>query len=129
MKNKKRIFSDKIWKLFQKNRYDKIIKLLKAELKIDPHDHWVLTELGTAYYEKRQYKKALSYAKRALAEASWCPKVLWDYAGTISALGQKKKAIIVWKSLLERGVKKIANGECGEGLALTKMLLNDCRYR
>ena len=44
-------------------------------------------------------------------------------------LGRYKRAITIWKRLLEKGVDNIAHDECGEGISWAKSLINDCRYR
>lgn len=44
-------------------------------------------------------------------------------------LENEDEAIAVWKQLLRKGAKKIAFGECGEGIRHTESLLNDARYR
>jgi tetratricopeptide (TPR) repeat protein len=103
--------------------------LIRQELRKHPHEHWLLTQLSGTYYEEKKYRRALEFVKKALAEAPNCPLVLWDYAGTLDALGQKRKAISIYKKLLARGVDAIANNECGEGHDWAASLLADCKYR
>lgn len=126
--NNKKI-QQKIWAYFKSNQYDQAIRFIKSKLRLEPRNHWLLTRLGTAYYEKHEYKKALIYCKRALQIKLNCPLALWDYAGTISSLGRKKEAINIWAKIINRGITRIAYDECGEGLIFAKSLINDCRYR
>lgn len=129
MKKKNKKSDQKVWNYFKRNQYNQAIHFIKSKLLLDPRNHWLLTRLGTAYYEKHEYRKALKFCKRALRIKPECPLALWDYAGTISSLGRKKEAINVWKKIIKRGIKKIAYDECGEGLVYAKSLINDCRYR
>jgi len=104
-------------------------QLIRAALRKEPDSHWLLTRLGLTYYEEGNYEKALFYEAQALRLAPRCPLVLWDYAGTLDMLGQNRKAIAIYRKLIKRGVDKIANGECGEGMAWARGLVADCLYR
>ncbi len=102
---------------------------IRAELKLTPEHHWLLTRLGGTYYEERKYLTALRYAERARARAPKCSLVLWDYAGTLQMLGRHREAVSVYSRLIRRGPRRIANGECGEGLARARGLVADCHLR
>ena len=104
-------------------------QLIRAALRKEPDSHWLLTRLGLTCYEERNYEKALFYEAQALRLAPRCPLVLWDYAGTLDMLGQNRKAIAIYRKLIKRGVDKIANGECGEGMAWARGLVADCLCR
>lgn len=104
-------------------------RAVRAKLRSSPKNHWLLTRLGLTYYEERRYKQALKYSLRALAEAPNCPLALWDYAGTLEMLDQTQAALKVYLHLVRRGVRKIAFGDCGEGLAWARGLVADCHYR
>jgi predicted Zn-dependent protease len=104
-------------------------RLIRAALRKEPDDHWLLTRLGLTYYEEHNYKKALFYETQALKLAPKCPLVLWDYAGTLEMLGRDKEAIAIYRKLVKRGVDKIAYGECGEGRTRARGLVADCLYR
>jgi len=104
-------------------------QLIRAALRKEPDSHWLLTRLGLTCYEEHNYEKALFYEAQALRLAPRCPLVLWDYAGTLDMLGQNRKAIAIYRKLIKRGVDKIANGECGEGMAWARGLVADCLYR
>jgi tetratricopeptide (TPR) repeat protein len=107
-------------------------RVIRRELRKNPDEHWLLSQLGNTYYEERKYKQALKYAEMALAQAPGCPLILWDYANALDMLGRKQEAIGVYGDLLARGVRSIArgdSGECGEGMAWARSLLADCKYR
>ena len=104
-------------------------KLIKADLKTDPNNHWLLTRLAATYYEQRKYGTALRISKRAVQLMPNCPLVLWDLAGAFEMCGEETKAILIWKDLLKLGESDVAYNECGEGLRWARSLLNDCRYR
>src|SRR5438046_2067728 len=109
--------------------YAKARKLIEAELAEKPEDHWLLTRLGTTYYEEGKYAKALAIARRAHELAPRCPLVLWDLAGSLDMTGDEKAAVAIYRQLLQRGVKAVANDECGEGAEWATALLTDCLYR
>lgn len=121
--------SRRIASLLDKECWPAARKVILQELEHDPANHWLLTRLSLTFYEQREYKKALSYVKRALALRPDCPLVLWDYAGTLAMLGKTKAALNVYQKLIDRGVESIAYDECGEGLDWAMQLLNDCHYR
>lgn len=121
--------SKEIEKLIADEKWKDVRKLIRAALRKEPGDHWLLTRLGTTYYEVFDYEKALFYSKQALELAPNCPLVLWDYASDLDMLGRTKEAIAIYKKLVKRGVEGIAYGECGEGLAWARGLVADCLYR
>jgi len=123
--------NDKIQKLSDlrdNEEWNKAIKLAKSLLKHSPKNHWLLTNISSSYYEARQYATALRYAEKALKIAPACPLVLWDYAGSLDMLEREREAIRIWEKLLNRSIKSMAFGLCGEGMKWTESLLNDCRY-
>lgn len=104
-------------------------KLIKAELKLDPKDHWLLGRLALTYYEQRKYKQALHWDVMALQEAPYCPLLIWGYAGTLAMLDRNDKALLLYRWLLEWGEERLAYGECGEGIRWARALIADCHYR
>jgi hypothetical protein len=55
--------------------------------------------------------------------------VLWDYAGTLDAIGRTTEAIKLYGRLLGKGVEAVAYEECGEGISWAIALLTDCCFR
>ncbi len=103
-------------------------RILLEKLKKEPNDHWLLSRLGSVYYEQRKYRKALEYSKKALALAPDCPLVLWDLAGPLFATGKVRAAWQIYRGLLNKGPEKIAKGPCGEGLSWANSLMVDCIF-
>jgi tetratricopeptide (TPR) repeat protein len=104
-------------------------RLILKELQATPNSHWLWATLSLTYHEQHQYEKSLQCAEKALSLAPHCPLVLWHYAGALYMHGLAKEALVVWKNLLRKGVKTVANNECGEGIVSARRLLNDCNYR
>jgi len=104
-------------------------KLIKAELKHDPKDHWLLGRLALTYYEQRKYKQALHWDVMALQEAPYCPLLIWGYAGTLTMLDRNDEALLLYRWLLSWGEEQLAYGECGEGIRSARALIADCHYR
>ncbi len=120
---------DPIEALIEQQKWVDARRAIQEELKKDPENHWRLTRLSTTYYEQGDYETALPWVEKARALAPDCPLVLWDYAGTLDMLGREREAIDVYRSLLQRGAKAIAEDECGEGSEWATGLLTDCVYR
>lgn len=104
-------------------------RLIKAELKSSPKDHWLLSRLALTFYEQRQYKRALFWDAKALHESPYCPMVIWGYAGALDMLGRHSQSLSLYRYLLSWGEKQLAYGECGEGIVDARSLLADCHYR
>ena len=104
-------------------------RLIREWLRRSPDDHWLLTRLSLTYYEQEQYRKSLKYVTQALQVAPYCPLAVWDYAGTLDMLGRKKRALQIFQWLASWGEKRIAFGECGEGIRFARSLIADCYYR
>ncbi len=104
-------------------------RLIREGLRKSRDDHWLLTRLSLTYYEQKQYRKSLDYVIQALQIAPYCPLAVWDYAGTLDMLKRKKKALQIFQWLISWGEKRIAYGECGEGIRFARSLIADCYYR
>jgi tetratricopeptide (TPR) repeat protein len=115
--------------LILEGKYDEAIALLRKELKQLPHAHWDLTQLSSAYYEKRKYKLARRYAEKSLSLKPNCPNTMWHYAGVI-VLFDIQKAYEVYRKLLKKGIGGLDRMACcNEGHERNLGLLNDCRFR
>jgi tetratricopeptide (TPR) repeat protein len=104
-------------------------KLIRAELKREPKNHWLLGRLALTYYEQRKYDRALHWNVIALNEAPYCPLLIWDYAGTLHKLDRNHEALLLFRWLLSWGEEQIAFCECGEGIRWARALIADCHYR
>ncbi len=102
---------------------------IRTELRKSPTSHWLLSRLALTYYEQRNYQRALETEQRALDLAPRCPLCLWGLAGAHDMLGHRAKAEALYTRLIRRGVKRIAHGECGEGVPSARGLVADCWYR
>ncbi len=122
-------FSQRIWELLSGDEYDEARALLLDELRRFPDDHWVLTTIAVTYYEQRDYERALEYNLEAIELAPTCPAVLWDYANTLDMLEREEEALRIYRSLLRKGIRRIAHGQCGEGMRWAKGLVTNVHYR
>ena len=113
----------------KRNDWPHARRLVRAELRKKPDSHWLITRLSLTHYEERDYERSLAVLGRAYKLAPSCPLVLWDLAGTFDMLGRHDEAIAIYRRLLRRGVKSVAFGDCGEGIAWARGLLADCWYR
>jgi tetratricopeptide (TPR) repeat protein len=111
------------------NDWPRARRLIRERLRGERDNHWLLTRLSLTYYEQKQYRKSLQYVTQALQIAPYCPLTVWDYAGTLDMLRRKKKALQVFRWLISWGEKRMAYGECGEGIRFARSLIADCYYR
>jgi tetratricopeptide (TPR) repeat protein len=103
-------------------------KILLAELKNDPDNHWLLARLSSVYYEEKNYGDALKYIVRAKKLMPACPLVQWDLAGTLLATGQVQNALEIYEGLLRKGPTRLINNPCSEGKEWAVSLLVDCFF-
>jgi hypothetical protein len=118
-----------IEKAIKKNDWKGARRLIQKSLRSEPDSHWLLTRLGLTYYEEGDYERALAFESRAYEIMPQCPLVLWDMAGTLEMLGRYAEAVAFYRQLVKRGVKRVAYGDCGEGLKWAQSLICDCWYR
>jgi tetratricopeptide (TPR) repeat protein len=67
--------ASKIERLIEAEDWPAARRAIRAELRSDPKNHWLLTRLELTYYEEKDYQQALACERRALAEAPKCPLV------------------------------------------------------
>jgi tetratricopeptide (TPR) repeat protein len=120
---------DKIESLIAADAWTEAREVICDVLRDSPKDHWLLSRLALTFYEQFDYETALEYDVKALNLAPRCPLALWGYAGSLEMLGRTDEAIKIYCRLVRRGAKKIASGDCGEGLARARGLMADCLYR
>jgi tetratricopeptide (TPR) repeat protein len=104
-------------------------RLIKAELRLDPKDHWLLSRLALTYYEQRRYEQALYWDAMALHEAPYCPLAIWGYAGALDMLGRNSESLALYRWLLSWGEEYLAYCDCGEGIRSARRFIADCHYR
>jgi tetratricopeptide (TPR) repeat protein len=115
--------------LVRAERWSEARQAITVELRSDPQNHWLVSRLALTFYEQRRYKDALIHNERALELNPRCPLSLWDYAGTLQMLDRDIEAADVYRRIIRRGAKRIANDPCGEGLARSRGLIADCHLR
>ncbi|TAD96962.1 MAG: hypothetical protein EAZ97_13205 [Bacteroidetes bacterium] len=125
----KALSQQKIFAYIAEGNYAKARKLLKNQYKKEAESYWLMTMIGSTYYEEKNYSKALFWAEKAMIEGKNDPLVLWDYAGVLAMENQLEKAMEIWLQLLAWGTKKVGLELCSEGILWAKSLLNDCRFR
>lgn len=120
-------------KLIMQDKYDEAIALAKKELRRLPCtaertnddyglEHWYLMHISSAYYEKRNYRRALLYAEKALELYPNCPLALWHYCGPLCMLDRYDEAIGIYKSLTRGDFDSFLCAKPDAGLK------TDCRF-
>ena len=102
--------------------------LIKQELAADPDNHWLLTQLGSTFYEQRRYREALEPLLAARAVVPDCPLALWHLAGTLDALGKPREASAIYTWLL-RSDASPDDDPCWESAEWAAALKADCTFR
>jgi tetratricopeptide (TPR) repeat protein len=116
-------------RLSSENKYDEARQRLMDWLKKNPQDHRALYRLARTYIPEENYEKIAEYLEQSLEIEPRCPTALSDYSYVLYMLNRNTEAFQVCKSLLQRGVKRLANyRECKPGLRKAKGFVNDCRF-
>lgn len=122
------MLSKRISEYFEKENWDAIIETLKSIIEKEPNDHWMLTQIASAYYEKGDYGTAYKFIVDAMSCQDDCPLVLWHLASIFRMRGRQEDAVTIWEELINRGEDKLAFDKCGEGLSWARSLIADCKY-
>jgi tetratricopeptide (TPR) repeat protein len=120
-------FSKKIYRLFEREEWRAARRLLERDLKQDPTNHWLLTQLGVTFYEQRRYREALKLFQESRAIVPDCPLTLWNLAGALDALGRHRAAIRILTWLLESKTSA-EDDPCWESQEWTDALKADCVF-
>lgn len=104
-------------------------RLIRADLRREPENHWLLARLSLSYYEEFDYRRALTLAQQALDLAPRCPLARWELAGALEMLGRLRSAARGYRMILRPGIESVARGPCGEGRGWARALVADCWYR
>jgi tetratricopeptide (TPR) repeat protein len=121
-------FSDRINDLFRQDEWEKARQLLERERQKDPHDHWLLTQLGVTFYEQKRYEESLQLFLASLRIVADCPLTLWHLAGTLDALGKHTDAWRIYTWLLE-SKRSPEEDPCWETQQWADSLKTDTVYR
>jgi hypothetical protein len=85
--------------------------------------------LSLAYYEAKEYDKALKCSQTAVELEPGCALVLWHYAGSLFTSNKGHLALPIWIRLLDMDVEDIAFGYHGEGMDRALQLVYDVHYK
>ncbi len=128
--------SQQINRLFAKEDWKAARKIIERELKrTSPaqDNHWLLSRLGTTYYEEKDYETALECILKAHDVDPKCLLVRWNLANVLYALELTKDSIIEFTKIIhDVGTKTIADLEPdfhGEGPEWINSLVADCIFR
>ncbi len=120
--------TNKIESCLSHNEWSKARTLILGELRNEPDDHWLLTQLGVTFYEEKKYKAAIEKFLESFRLDSDCPLTLWNLAGALDSLGQSQKAINIYAQLLGSKITA-ADDPCWESSEWADSLKTDCLYR
>ena len=98
-------------------RWDEVITVYSQILENSSHNTKALYYLGTIYYNRKQYDKALTYFKRMTDLYPFDFDALYMYAWSNLQLGKKKEAKLLFQKAL---LNKPGNAEAKSGLLLTE---------
>jgi tetratricopeptide (TPR) repeat protein len=85
---------DRFYSEYHEHNYNEAITLLSAIIQKEKKgSFWLYSTMSACYYELKDYKKALFYAKKAYKLKPNSPLVLWDYASALIMLKKEKEGI------------------------------------
>jgi tetratricopeptide (TPR) repeat protein len=119
---------DQIDRLIQSEQWDEARALIERERAKEPDSHWLITQLGVTFYEQREYEEALELFKQSRQIKDDCPLTLWNFAGTLDALGRSAEAVKILTWLLESHETPDTD-PCWESADWAAALKADCVYR
>ncbi len=105
-----------IFPLTALGRWDEVIRLYNVILENSPHDTKAMYYLGTIYYNRSQFDKAISHFKQIVDLYPFDYDGLLMYAWTNLQLGKKKEAKVLFQKAL---LNKPNDSSAEEGLLLT----------
>ncbi|MDD5223508.1 MAG: tetratricopeptide repeat protein [bacterium] len=82
-------------------KLEEALGLLKKALEIRPNDGFITDSLGWAYYQQKNYRKALELIERAFSLIGDDPTIAEHLGDVHSALGEREKAIRDYKNSLQ----------------------------
>ncbi|CAN5181689.1 hypothetical protein BH11PLA2_BH11PLA2_07600 [soil metagenome] len=117
---------DRLDKALADERWPQARALILRELKTDPDNHWLLTQLGVTLYEEKRYSESLAVFESSLAIVDDCPLTQWNIGGALDMLGRPREAIRHYLWILNQNS---TDDPCWESVEWTASLRADCLYR
>lgn len=105
-----------IFPLSALGKWDEVITVYESILENSNHNTKAMYYLGTIYYNRKQYDKAIGYFKQLIDLYPFDFEGLYMYAWCNLQLGKKKEAKILFQKAL---LNKPNDIKASEGLALT----------
>ena len=68
---------------------------------LDPRGWLIATGLGMAFFHQERFNEAASWAEKALVDNPRCTIALRTLAGSLAKLGQREKAAVVVRKVLQ----------------------------
>lgn len=96
-------------------RWDEVLSIYKEILENSPHNTKAMYYLGTIYYNRSQFDKAIAYFKQIVDLYPFDYDGLLMYAWTNLQLGKKKEAKVLFQKVL---LNKPSDNSAIDGLAL-----------
>lgn len=110
-------------------RWSELEDYLRAEIREDPSNHWLLTNVAMACNEQRRAREAKEWSDLAYGIEPRCPLVRWDRACIYEKLSDVDRAIAFWRALVDTPVEEQRSNPCWESEDWSQSLIADCWYR
>ena len=101
--------------------YDEAIGYFENKVKEEPENYELWFFLGNAYFESRDYEKAIKAYEKVLSLNPAFQSAYISLASTYARIGKKRKA----KRIISEGLRKFDNDEF---LYLSSIILAECEY-
>ncbi len=107
--------------------WDKAIETFKTINKNPEYTtyHYPLTNIGWAYYNKKEYKNAVIYYEQALKTSPNFIKTLYGLGKTYIAIGEYKKAKKLFKKVIEIAPSSVIAQKAEKGLIKALLMQKD----
>ncbi len=91
-------------------KLDEAEDMVRRALELSPHSGYIMDSLGWVYYQKKDYKKALEWLKKADEAQGPDPEILFHLGDCYRALGREDKARESYRQAIEESVSPNLRG-------------------
>ena len=120
---------DEFYLAYRNRKYNEAILSLKDIIQEERKvSFWLYSTLSSCYYELKDYKKALFYAKKAYKLKPNSPLVLWDYASVLIMLKKEKKGIALLMLIQDMDEDLTMYGFPAPNIGWMRSIKNDANF-
>ncbi len=104
-------------------------KLIRAELRSGPADHWLMVKMAQSYAIEDELRLALRWVERAIELEPRCPTAMWNLAGILFRLRRDRESERVLRVMIARGTGGVTRAKkaCRQSLRWARGQMANCQ--